>query len=74
MDRQTDMIKLIDNSHNFANAPKNDSEPANNFSPHVELIHSILCPSKLSATNFGKMSIISWTRSPDIGVLPVCIV
>jgi hypothetical protein len=36
------MMKLIDTFHNFANAPKNDSEPANNFSPHIELIHSIL--------------------------------
>jgi len=36
------MIKLIDIFHNFVNAPTNDSEAANNFSPHVELIHSIL--------------------------------
>jgi hypothetical protein len=42
MDGQTDTMKLIHTFHNFANAPKNDSEPANNFFPHIELIHSIL--------------------------------
>jgi len=42
MDGQTYMMKLIDTFHNFANAPKDDSDPANNFSPHIELIHSIL--------------------------------